>query len=579
MSGNEAIARGAYEAGVKCAAGYPGTPSTEILENYVKYEGVYAEWSTNEKVALEVATGMSLGGARALVTMKHVGLNVALDAFMTLAYTGINAGLVVISADDPGMHSSQNEQDNRVLGKFAQVPVLEPANSQEAKDFVKEAFAISEKFDIPVLVRITTRVAHSKSVVEINENFKPDFIKKPLNVPAAKYVMMPMNAIRQGKVLLEKQPKLKNFSEATTLNTEELLSKDVGFITSGISYEYVKEIFPDKSVYKLGMLNPLPMENLKKFINKHKKVYVVEEMQPFVEEQLKTAGFKVHGKDIFPIFGEFTPDIIRECFKNKMGLKKQGTGNMNPVPGRPPVLCAGCPHRGVFYALSKMNLTVTGDIGCYTLGALPPLSAMDTCVDMGASINHAHGLEKAGVPNNKIVAVIGDSTFMHSGLTGIANVVYNRGNTLTIILDNRTTAMTGRQSHPGAGNTLTGDQTTNIDIEKVVTAMGVQHIAVVDPYNMKMTKHIIEDMLTKTGSKVIIAKRDCVLINKSKLSVLFEVDSALCGAAGECFKLGCPAIEKEAGTGKAFINPLVCNGCAMCVTLCPKKAIKPKKKV
>jgi indolepyruvate ferredoxin oxidoreductase alpha subunit len=571
MSGNEAIARGAYEAGVSCGMGYPGTPSTEILENFVKYPGVYAEWSTNEKVALEAATGVSLAGARALVTMKHVGLNVALDAFMTLAYTGINAGLVVVSADDPDMHSSQNEQDNRVLGRFAGVPVIEPSSSQEAKDFMIQAFDISEEFGLPVLFRITTRTAHSKSVVEAESGCMPARIKKPLDIPWEKYVMMPMNARKRRQELLKKQELLAGFAEKTGLNTVEPGSKDMGIITSGIAYQYVKEIFPKKSIFKLGLLNPLAIGRIKKFAAKVKKLYVVEELEPFIEEQLKAAGIKVIGKDIIPVYGELNPDIVSEAFKPKRKIKDI---EETIIPARPPVLCPGCPHRGVFYALSKLGVTVTGDIGCYTLGALPPLSAMNTCIDMGAAINHAYGIEKAGEPYDKVAAVIGDSTFIHSGITGIVNLVYNKGNTLVIILDNRTTAMTGTQPHPGAGPTLAGDETTNIDMEKLVAALGVKEVAVIDPYNLRLTENVIKDFITKTGPKVIIARRECVLIDKRKQQA-FYIDRQICDECGKCMELGCPAIEKENGTHT--INPGLCTGCAMCVVLCPKKAIKIRK--
>jgi len=568
MSGNEAIALGAYEAGVSCGMGYPGTPSTEILENFVKYPDVYAEWSTNEKVALETATGVSLGGARALVTMKHVGLNVALDAFMTLAYTGINAGLVVISADDPSMHSSQNEQDNRILGRFAGVPVIEPSSSQEAKDFIADAFNISEKFDLPVLFRITTRTAHSKSVVEAEKEFKPNRIKKPMDIPWQKYVMMPMNAIKRRQELIKKQALLQGFAEKTGLNTIKIKSKDIGFITSGIAYQHVKEVFPEKSIFKLGLLNPLPVEKIKAFAKKVKKLYVVEELEPFIEEQMKAAGIKVTGKEIIPIYGELNPDIISAAFKIK-GKEKEK--EKIDVPSRPPVLCPGCPHRGVFYVLSKLGITVTGDIGCYTLGALPPLSAMSTCIDMGAAINHAYGIEKAGGQYDKTAAVIGDSTFIHSGITGVINLVYNKGNTLVIILDNRTTAMTGTQPHPGAGPTISGAETTNVDIEKLVAAIGVAEIAVIDPYNLKLTENVIKDFLIKKGPKVIIARRECVLITKRKQTD-FYIDRQICNDCGKCMELGCPAILKEEGQHK--IDPALCTGCAMCVALCPEKAIK-----
>jgi indolepyruvate ferredoxin oxidoreductase alpha subunit len=515
MSGDEAVARGAWEAGVYFGSGYPGTPSTEILESFALYPGIYAEWSINEKVALEAATGASLGGVRSLVTMKHVGLNVALDAFMTLAYTGINAGLVVACADDPGQHSSQNEQDSRILGKFALVPVIEPSDSWEAVKFMKRAYEISEKFDLPVLFRITTRTAHSKSVVEIDPAFKYGKIKMEANVPWEKYVMMPLNAKKRRVVVVDKQSQLKKFAELTDLNTEETGDTDVGVITSGVAYQYVKEVFPGKSVYKLGLLNPLPVEKLKAFASKVEKLYVVEEVEPYIEDFLKQNGIKAEGKSIFPIIDELTPDIIREAVSMVRGAAKPETLNPKPgtsIPSRPPQLCADCGHRGVFKVLSELKITVMGDIGCYTLGALPPFSALQTCIDMGSGISHAYGFEKAGEPSNKVVSVIGDSTFMHSGITAIANMVYNKGNTLSIILDNSTTAMTGRQPHPASGSHLTAGNTSNVDMEKIIRAMGVADIAVIDPFKMKELKALIEEYLEKTGVRVIIARRKCALL-------------------------------------------------------------------
>lgn len=515
MSGDEAIARGAYEAGIYAGFGYPGTPSTEILENFAQYKGIYAEWSINEKVALEAATGASLGGVRTMVTMKHVGLNVALDAYMTLAYTGINGGLVVVCADDPGMHSSQNEQDNRYIGKFSYTPVIEPSDSREAKDFIKDAVEISEKFDLPVLYRITTRIAHSKSVVEIDTDFKAEFPKKKLDVPWEKYVMMPLNAKKKRVQLVDKYQKMKAFVETTKLNTEELLSDDMGFITSGDVYQYVKEVFPGKSILKLGMLNPLPIQKIKAFASKVKKLYVVEELEPYIEDILKAEGIKLEGKSIFPLIDELTPDIIRDSFNKATGVPlRHPTSDVRHtvVPSRPPSLCADCGHRGVFKVLSELGLTVAGDIGCYTLGALPPFSALHTCIDMGAAINHAYGIEKAGEPSDKVVAVIGDSTFMHSGITGIANMVYNGGNTLTIILDNRTTAMTGRQPHAAAGKTLMGKETNNINLEKLLEGLGVTKVAVIDPFESKKLRELVVEYLAQNGVRVIIARRECALL-------------------------------------------------------------------
>lgn len=515
MSGDEAIARGAFEAGIYAGFGYPGTPSTEILENFALFKGIYAEWSINEKVALEAATGASLGGVRTMCTMKHVGLNVALDAYMTLAYTGINGGLVVVCADDPGMHSSQNEQDNRYIGKFSYTPILEPADSQEAKDFMKDAVEISEQFDLPVLFRITTRIAHSKTVVEINPDFKPDFPKKKMDVQWEKYVMMPLNAKKKRVVLVDKYQKLKAFAETTKLNTEELLSSDVGFITSGAVYQYVKEVFPDKSVLKLGLLNPLPIQKIKKFAETVQKLYVVEELEPYIEDILKAEGIAVEGKKVFPLIDELTPDIIRDSYDKYNSVKTENViveNKKTVVPSRPPSLCFDCGHRGVFKVLGEMGLVVAGDIGCYTLGALPPFSALHTCIDMGSAINHAYGIEKAGEPADKVVAVIGDSTFMHSGITGIANMVYNGGNTLTIILDNKTTAMTGRQPHAAAGKTLMGHIAPNIILEKLLEGLGVTQVAVIDPFETNKLKTLVTEYLGKKGVKVIIARRECALL-------------------------------------------------------------------
>jgi indolepyruvate ferredoxin oxidoreductase alpha subunit len=515
LSGDEAIALGAYEAGVYAGFGYPGTPSTEILESFSHFKGVYAEWSINEKVALEAATGASLGGVRVICTMKHVGLNVAMDAFVTLAYTGINGGLVVVSADDPGMHSSQNEQDNRYLGKFAYVPVIEPSSSQEAKDYIKDAVEISEEFDLPVLFRITTRIAHSKSVVNFDPDKKVVFPKKKMDVPWDKYVMMPLNAKKKRVVLIDKYRKLKLFAETSALNSVENGEGDIGFITSGVAYQYVKEVFPGKPVFKLGLLNPLPVNRIREFCSKFKRIYVVEELEPYIEDYLKAEGIQVTGKAVFPLIDELTPDIIRNSFDKANGLpirNLQQTVNNFPVPSRPPSLCAECGHRGVFKVLNELGLLVMGDIGCYTLGALPPFKSMNTCIDMGAGINHAYGIERAGESPEKVVAVIGDSTFMHSGMTGIANMVYNGGNTLTIILDNRTTAMTGRQPHAAAGNTLMGAETNNINIEKLLEGIGVRQVAVVDALDMKKLRELVVEYTGKKGVKVIIARRECALL-------------------------------------------------------------------
>jgi len=447
--------------------------------------------------------------------MKHVGLNVAMDAFVTLAYTGVNGALVVISADDPGMHSSQNEQDNRYLGKFAYTPVIEPSSSQEAKDFLKDAVEISEQFDLPVLFRITTRIAHSKSVVNVDPDIKPVFPKKKADVPWDKYVMIPLNAKKRRVVLVDKYKKLKDFTEISKLNTVEMAGTDIGFITSGAAYQYVKEVFPEKSVFKIGLLNPLPVNRIREFCSKVKKVYVVEELEPYIEDYLKAEGIHVEGKSIFPLIDELNPDIIRNAFNKAGGVTPVTPGpgqSAAAVPGRAPSLCANCGHRGVFKVLHELGLTVAGDIGCYSLGALPPFSAMHTCIDMGASISHAYGMVLAGESPEKVVAVIGDSTFIHSGITGIANMVYNGGNTLTIILDNRITAMTGGQPNAAYGKTLMGKEALNINIEKLLEGLGVEHVAVVDALDTHKLKELVSEYLKKKGVKVIVARHPCGLM-------------------------------------------------------------------
>lgn len=454
LSGNEAIARAAYEAGVTVATAYPGTPSTEILENVAQYKEIYSEWAPNEKVALEVGIGASIAGARVLVAMKHVGVNVAADPLFTFAYTGVNGGLVLISADDPGMHSSQNEQDNRYYAKFSKIPMLEPSDSQEAKDMVKMAFALSESFDTPVMLRITTRIAHSQTLVELEEREEvgvKEYVKNPL-----KYVMIPAYGRMRHVVVEERRQKLEQETEKVTVNRIEWNSEDIGVITSGINYHYVKEVLPQVSVLKLGMTNPLPKELISQFVSRVDKAYVVEDLEPFMEEQIKSWGLEVIGKETFPRTGELSPALIEAGITGQSAASEAAATAAQEIPKRPPVLCAGCPHRGVYYIINKLKLKVTGDIGCYTLGALPPLEAMDSCICMGASIGTALGMEKArGREFSKdLVAVIGDSTFMHSGITGLVDVVYNKGTTTTLILDNRTTAMTGHQDNPATGYTL-----------------------------------------------------------------------------------------------------------------------------
>ncbi len=580
MSGNEAIARGAYEAGVKLAAAYPGTPSTEILETLAaRYRTIYSQWSPNEKVAYEVGIGASIGGARALVAMKHVGVNVAADPFMTHAYTGVNGGFVLVSADDPEMHSSQNEQDNRYYAKFAQVPMLEPSDSQEAKDMTVTAFEVSEIFDTPVLLRVTTRISHSKGVVELGEPTEgPDgkFVKDP-----GKYVMVPSNARGRHVVVTERLEKLRKFTEETPLNYVEDNGSNIGIICGGISYQYAKEILPDLDYLKLGFSYPLPMKKIAEFVKSHDMVLVVEELEPFYEEQIRAAGIEVEGKKYFGVRGELSPGRVAAGFK-EAGLLDEVHAAMIPPEvdmfPRPPVLCPGCPHRGAFMALKKLGVAVTGDIGCYTLGVMKPLNALDTCICMGASIGNAIGMEKVKGSKKGTVAVIGDSTFLHSGVTGLMDAVYNNSNVTIIILDNRATAMTGGQQHPATGKTLMGDDAGEVDIPTLCKAMGVKNFRSVDPYDYDQVLDVIKEELDKPGPSVIHTNRPCVLMPKRIMNEPYTVDLELCNACSACFRISCPAIgaAKETnkhGYPKAVIDPTLCTGCTLCAQICPVEAI------
>ena len=590
LSGNEAIARGAYEAGVVVATAYPGTPSTEILENVARYEGVYAEWSPNEKVALEVATGAAIGGCRALAAMKHVGVNVAADPLFTVSYTGIKGGLVIITADDPEMHSSQNEQDNRNYAKFAKVPMLEPADSQEAKDFIRLAFELSERFDTPVFVRTTTRISHSKSVVELSEPQqrppKPALEKQP-----GKYVMVPAHA-RKRHPLVEKRIKdLEAFAEEFPENRMEIQDTSVGIITSGTCYQYAKEAFPGYSFLKLGMVYPLPKNKIREFAQKVKKLYAFEELDPFFEEQVKALGIEILGKEVFPLCGEFDPGTAEQGIRGLSEEKKKDE-SLPYLPPRPPTMCPGCPHRGLFYALNKLKVFVAGDIGCYTLACLPPLQAVDTCICMGASIGHAMGLDKAlgSAALGKVVAVIGDSTFLHSGITGLLDVAYNRGACTIIILDNWTTAMTGRQDHPGTGMTVKGEPTSKVDYVKLAKALGVKQVKKVDPFNLKMLQTILRREVNRPEPSVIISDAPCVLfrrIEKAGPRPVLYVESSDCIGCKACLQLGCPALEWVTLTqetaaaqpkkkGEAYVNPSLCVGCEVCSQICKKGAIKKR---
>ena len=579
LSGNEAVARGAYEAAVKLAAGYPGTPSTEILETIAEeYRSIYSQWSTNEKVAFEVGIGGSLGGGRALVTMKHVGLNVAADPFMTFAYTGVNAGFVVVSADDPEMHSSQNEQDNRFFAKFAQIPFLEPSDSQESKDFVIRAFEISEKFDTPVMLRMTTRISHSKGIVEENEPIKlPDSgFKRDMQ----KYVMIPANAKKRHVVVTERLEKLHQFSEETDLNTIENNGSDIGIITGGISYQYAKDNLPEADYFKIGFGFPLPIEKIKKFISSHKTNLVIEELEPYYEEMINAAGIKIEGKKYFSRLGELSP------YKVAQGLKEAGVISAFSGPEiepeqlfpRPPILCPGCPHRGAFMALKKLGVAVTGDIGCYTLSVLPPLEIMDSCICMGASIGNATGISKVHGHKKGVVAVIGDSTFLHSGITGLLDAVYNKSNVTVVILDNRITAMTGGQQHPATGYTLMGEKTKEVNFIELAKALGVESVREVDPYDYKGLLKVFEEEINREGPSVVITNRPCVLMPKRIMDRPYRVISDECNGCSACFRIGCPAIapSKEMtkhNRPKAVIDPTLCTGCTLCAQVCQPEAI------
>ncbi len=573
LSGNEAIARGAYENGVKVATAYPGTPSTEILESVVDYkDDIYCEWSPNEKVAMEVAIGSAFAGARSLVAMKHVGLNVAADPFMTLSYTGIKGGLVIVTADDPSMHSSQNEQDNRHYARFAKVPMLEPSDSQEAKEMVGEALDISEDFDTPVMLRTTTRISHAKTIVETKER-KEKEVPEEFEKNPDKFVMVPANAKKRHPEVEKRINKLKEFAENSSLNKIEWQSKDLGIITGGVAYNYAKEVFPEASVLKLGLTYPLPDKKIKEFAKEIKELYVIEELDPFLEDQIKAMEIKVTGKDKLPLTFEYNTKVLKDNLLDNKDEEKNNEDQSEDLPARPPALCAGCPHRGVFYILNKLGVTVTGDIGCYALGVAPPLSAMDSVVCMGASIGNAHGVELAlgEKSKSKVVGVIGDSTFMHSGITALLDIVYNKGASTIVILDNRITAMTGHQDNPTTGKTLMGEDTVQVDLAELSKALGVNSVEVVDPYNLSETKETIESELEKDEISVIVARRECALLKSVERKEPFTVDTNKCINCGQCLDIGCPAISQ--GDGHTIIDDYLCTGCEVCVQVCPVDAI------
>ena len=575
MLGNEAVARGLFEAGCAFVSSYPGTPSTEITEAAAKYQEIYAEWAPNEKVALESAFGACLSGRRSFCGMKHVGLNVAADPLFTIAYTGVNAGLVIAVADDPGMHSSQNEQDSRHYARASKIPMLEPADSAEAIAFTKAAYEISEQFDTPVLLKMCTRVAHSQSVVEAGERVE---IAKPYEKNPGKYIMMPGNAKRRHPIVEARTAALVEYAETCALNTVEAgAENEIGIITSSTSYQYVKEVFGDKyPVMKLGMIWPMPEKKIVEFAKSVRTLVIVEELDSFIESHVRDLGIACVGKDKFSCIGEFSQNLVREQFDGSVAVGKTIDAE---IPARPPVMCAGCPHRGLFYTLVKNKITVMGDIGCYTLGAVPPLNALDSTICMGASVSGLHGFNKAsslpgslGATDGKSVAVIGDSTFMHSGITGLVNIAYNDSNSTVIIVDNSITGMTGHQQNPTTGMNLKGDPASKIDLETLCRAVGIKRVRVVDPYNLAECDAAIKEELAVNEPSVIISRRPCALLKYVKHDKPLVVDADKCRSCKACMKIGCPAISMQ--NGKAKIDNTLCTGCGVCEQLCKFDALK-----
>lgn len=573
MLGNEAIARGAYEAGVKVSAAYPGTPSTEISENIVKYDEIYAEWSPNEKVAMEVAIGASIIGVRAMASMKHVGVNVASDPLYTASYTGVGGGLVLVAADDPGLYSSQNEQDTRCVARAAQVPVMEPSDSQEAKDFVKFAFEISEKYDTPVILRTTTRLSHSQGTVVLEE--RDEIPDKPYERNISKFVMMPGMAKGRHLYVEKRMKAMEEDGIEFPVNKVEYKDSSVGFITSGIPYQYVKEVFPDASVLKLGMVYPLPKKLIEEFATKVDKLYIFEELEPVIEEQVKSWGIQAIGKEIFSRQGEYSANMLRRV------LLSEKTEENSPaqVPARPPILCPGCPHRSVFSVLKKLKIHAAGDIGCYTLGAVAPLSVIDTTICMGASISSLHGMEKAKGKEyiKNWVAVIGDSTFMHTGVNSLMNTVYNQGTGTVIIADNSTTGMTGHQDHAATGRTLKGETVPAISIYKFCKAIGIEHVVEVNAFDLPLLEKIIREETARDEVSVIITKSPCVLLKGNVFPDVCVPLPEKCKKCGACLIPGCPALTKKED-GSIAIDATMCNGCGLCMQLCPFDAIAKEPK-
>ena len=569
MLGNAAVARGAYEAGVRVVSSYPGTPSTEITENIVNYDEIYVEWAPNEKVAGETAIGASIAGARAMSCMKHVGLNVMADPVFTVSYIGANGGLVFCVADDPGMHSSQNEQDSRHYAKASKIAMLEPSDSSECKEFTKLAFSLSEQFDTPIFIRLSTRVSHSQSMVELYDRENVEL--KPYEKNIRKNVMMPANAVLRHVEVEKREKALRDYSETCSLNTVINNNSKIGVITAGVSFSYAKEALGDKVNYlKLGMVYPLPTKLIEDFAKTVDVLYVIEELDPFIEEHVKALGIKVKGKEVFSLLGEYSQNLIKKVV---LGENVEALEAEKNIPNRPPVMCAGCPHRGTFYVLSKLGVTVSGDIGCYTLGAVAPLNSVDTTICMGASISAAHGMSKARGKefNKKLVSVIGDSTFIHSGITGLIDVVYNKGNNTVIILDNSITGMTGHQDNPTTGLTIRKEPTKQVDLVALCKAVGVDRVRVEDPFDLAGFEKAVKEELSIDEPSVIIAQRPCALLKTVKYKGNCKVDEEKCRSCKMCMKLGCPAITFE--NGKARIDLTQCNGCGLCTNVCPFKAI------
>jgi len=584
LSGNEAVARGAWEAGVAVASAYPGTPSTEIIEEFARYPGVYAEWAPNEKVAVDVAIGAAYAGRRAFASMKHVGLNVAADAFMYASMTGTETGLVIVTADDPGMHSSQNEQDNRTFARFARVPCLEPSDSQEAKEMMIAAFALSEQFDTPVLFRMTTRICHSSSAVVLGERVEPPARVTRFPRNPAKYVMVPGNARPRHPLIEQRQEAIAGFAETCRFNRVEARGRELGIIASGVAYQYAREVFPRASLLKLGMTWPLPAQLIRDFAASVERLIVIEELDPFIEEAVRLLDVPVEGKSIFPRVGELDPRTVRECAIAAGLLPETARAptldvDVGPLPGRPPMLCPGCPHRAAFYVLGKLKVPVLGDIGCYSLGFAPPLNAMHTLGCMGAGIAVAHGAAKAGNPEHH-VAVIGDSTFFHTGLPALVNVVYNQSPVITIIMDNRVTGMTGHQENPGTGRTLQGKAAPIIEFEPLVRALGVEHVKTVDAYDAAEIERTLKEFMRLDQPAVLITRAPCALLPEVRLRWRpLTINAEVCNGCGLCFRLGCPAILKSDVLDtryrrpKALIDATLCTGCAVCAAICPRGAV------